>query len=131
MGKLPSTSELSRSGVQVFSKGKEKLQEPPASVAEALSLFERAGKESTENEGNHPLVATGPGLPALPKKVVDKILANDYVDFSESVSAAGSGRAGDCCPSSRFDANQKDHSRPGNVDTVLWPICSSPPEAEA
>jgi len=27
------------------------------------------------------------------------------------VGAAGSGRAGNCCPSSRFDANQKDHSR--------------------
>lgn len=30
---------------------------------EALSSFERAGKEQTENDGSHPLVATGPGLP--------------------------------------------------------------------
>jgi len=46
---------------------------------EALSLFERAGKEQPENDGSHPLVATRPGLP----QKSDKILANDYMNFSE------------------------------------------------
>ena len=37
---------------------------------EALSLFERAGKEPTENDGSHPLVVTGPGLVGTPPKVI-------------------------------------------------------------
>ena len=30
-----------------------------------------------------PLMTVGVGLPALPKKLVAKILANEYVDFAE------------------------------------------------
>lgn len=35
------------------------------------------------------MVATGNGLPALPRKVVDRILANEYVDFAELPPAKG------------------------------------------
>lgn len=72
MGKLPSASELSRTDVQVFHKGKEKVEGAidNAWPTEALSLFERAGKEPTENDGSHPLVVTGPGLVGTPPKVI-------------------------------------------------------------
>ena len=35
------------------------------------------------------LVPTGQGLPALPKKLVDRILSNEYIDFSELPPAKG------------------------------------------
>jgi hypothetical protein len=39
-----------------------------------------------------PLVSIGTGLPALPKKIVEKIRASEYVDFSELPPAKGKGR---------------------------------------
>ena len=41
----------------------------------------------------NPLVPTGPGLPALLKKLVARIWANEYVDFSEFPPAKGKVRA--------------------------------------
>jgi hypothetical protein len=39
------------------------------------------------------VVPTGPGLPALPKKVVDSIVVGQYVDFAELAPARGRTRA--------------------------------------
>ena len=38
------------------------------------------------------LVPTGPGLPALPKKLVERICRNEYVDFAELPPAKGKNR---------------------------------------
>ena len=35
------------------------------------------------------LVTAGAGLPALPKKMVEKIIANEYIDFGELPPAKG------------------------------------------
>lgn len=53
-----------------------------------------AGDITQEESGNEPtkvnqLVPTGPGLPALPKKVIDRIHAGDYIDFSDLPPAKG------------------------------------------
>ena len=40
-----------------------------------------------------PMISLGSGLPALSKKMVAKILANEYVDFSELPPAKGKGHA--------------------------------------
>ena len=39
-----------------------------------------------------PLVRVGSGLPALPRKLVVKMLANEYIDFAELPPAKGKGR---------------------------------------
>ena len=41
----------------------------------------------------NPLVSAGAGLPALPKKMVERILANEYIDFSEFPPAKGKVRS--------------------------------------
>ena len=38
---------------------------------------------------SNPLVPMGPGLPALPKKLVDRVQANEYIDFLELPPAKG------------------------------------------
>ena len=40
-------------------------------------------------KASHQLIPTGPGLPALPKKVVERIHAGEYIDFSELPPAKG------------------------------------------
>ena len=48
---------------------------------------EDAGSEPAK--ASHQLIPTGPGLPALPKKVVERIHAGEYIDFSELPPAKG------------------------------------------
>ena len=48
---------------------------------------EDAGSEPAK--ASHQLMPTGPGLPALPKKVVERIHAGEYIDFSELPPAKG------------------------------------------
>ncbi len=74
---------------QVNSKNSKGKKKAASSVAEALALFEKAGEESDE-EVDLPLVSTGVGLPALPKKLCEKIAANE---FSELPPAKGKGRS--------------------------------------
>ncbi len=66
-------------------------------LAETLAVLgrkgETGGKSPSIIEGSQQLVATGPGLPALPNKVVDNIVANRYVDFTELPPAKGKGRS--------------------------------------
>ena len=85
--------------MQVISKGKGKEKagtSQTADLTQALAAFEKAGKEdgddTTNGEPCLPLVPTGPGLAALPKKLVDKIVANQYIDFNELPPPKGKGR---------------------------------------
>jgi len=63
------------------------LSEIPAADLTQVSVGSDALPKS------NPLVPTGPGLPALPKKLVDRIQANEYIDFSELPPAKGKVRA--------------------------------------
>ena len=55
------------------------------------NLTNQGGKK--EPLSFNPLVSAGAGLPALPKKMVERILANEYVDFSELPPAKGKVRS--------------------------------------
>ena len=64
--------------------GSERKESAAEKIAEMLSCLEKT-KEEPEPNTTHPqaMVATGMGLAALPKKWVEKIKANEYVDFTE------------------------------------------------
>ena len=55
------------------------------------NLTNKGGKE--EPLSLNPLVLAGAGLPVLPKKIVERILTNEYVDFSELPPAKGKVRS--------------------------------------
>ncbi len=60
---------------------------------QASELLSKLGSGTGRGISPPPSLASmGPGLPALPKKLVAKILANDYIDFSELPPAKGKGR---------------------------------------
>lgn len=67
------------------------------SLVEEVSAVDRpqetpAANLSTESEAlpkANPLVPTGLGLPALPKELAARIMANEYIDFSELPPAKG------------------------------------------
>lgn len=82
-GTVPTPGELAVSGVRVTGSGDGDL----ADAADQLTrLGDVGGKETS------PLVHLGPGLPAMPKKLVDRIEANEYVDFNDLPPAKGKGR---------------------------------------
>lgn len=66
------------------------VADPPAGVTTDPALTAN-GIEATQKANQ--MVPTGDGLPALSRKIVEKILANDYVEFSELPPAKGKVRA--------------------------------------
>ena len=61
-----------------------------ARASAAAELMAQLGKSIQSSSKSHALtVATGEGLPALPKRMVDKIIAGEYVDFFELPPAKG------------------------------------------
>ena len=87
-GNLPDEKELQDAWVKTFEGGgiSPKMQSPKDQIGAFLSKLENdAGHGSTSPT---PLVVTGVGLPALPSKLVMKILANDF-DFAELPLARG------------------------------------------
>ena len=104
LGVLPSAAALQESGVQVHgkgtggpSKGGEKTGVTVSGqIIEALSRLggvEEIATETATPRAVKTSVVLGPGLAALPKKTVEKILADVYVDFSEFPPAKGKSRA--------------------------------------
>ena len=79
-------------------KGKEKA----SPLQEALDKFARTGGSSAQDpvlrnsgdaEATTSLVQVGGGLPAIPKKLIEKIEAGEYIDFSELPPAKGKGKS--------------------------------------
>ena len=72
-------------------------------MMEALDRFAKAGmtegevgESSSPSESTEtalPLIQVGSGLASLPKKLVEKIEAEEYIDFSELPPAKGKGRS--------------------------------------
>lgn len=85
---IPDASSLCESGIQVH--GSEREESAAEKIAKMLSCLEKT-KEEPEPNTAHPqaMVATGMGLAALPKKLVEKIKANEYIDFTELPPAKG------------------------------------------
>lgn len=82
-------------GVKTFGKGKSGL-DARSSLEHALQVLEKAGEDHNDTssmKSTTPLAPVGAGLPALPKKTIQKIEANEYVDFNELPPAKGKGRS--------------------------------------
>ena len=73
--------------------GSEREETVAEKIAGMLNCFEK-GKGELEPNTVHPqaMVSTGMGLAALPRKSVEKIKANEYIDFNESPPANGKSR---------------------------------------
>ena len=73
--------------------GSEREETATKKIAGMLSCFEK-GKEELEPSTVQPqaMVSTGMGLAALPRKLVRKIKANEYIDFTELPPAKGKAR---------------------------------------
>ena len=71
-------------------------QDDPREESSAQKMAETLiamGKSKDEVEpSSQAMVTTGTGLAALPKKLVSKILANEYIDFTELPPAKGKAR---------------------------------------
>lgn len=90
---MPSSEELARSGVLSFSAGDSSSSSLSSSssslsgssgIEKLTSLLSKLPDQSTStNNTEGPLVQVGEGFHAIPKKIADKIKANEFIDFSE------------------------------------------------
>ena len=90
---LPKEKDLLGAGVLTFETAGGQAQEQSAQeqISKLLSTLE--GGEANGDAAPHtPLLSMGAGLSAIPKKLVAKILSNEYVDFTEFPPAKGKGR---------------------------------------
>ena len=83
LGRLPSTHELVDSGVQAFNSS----EDTPTSGAHAV--LDKLQPPEQESSTSRQWISVGVGLPALPQKVIDRIRANEYIDFTELPPAKG------------------------------------------
>ena len=92
LGEIPKTSDIIASGVQQFEKPLGREESCLSNVAKLLGQLgkeEECNKVGAQNQG---LVALGTGLAALPRKLVEKIQANEYIDFNDLPPAKGRSR---------------------------------------
>ena len=82
LGLLPPESLLS--GVKCFDPTKQ--DDSSKLVSHLISELKQ---KSETSKITHSMVTTGEGLPSLPKKCVEKILAGEFIDFAELPPAKG------------------------------------------
>ena len=95
LGRLPAAKDLERGGVSVHGKGKGKAGDVTGGKGAdpTMEALEKLGKAIERDETVTTLVPAGAGLAALPKRLVEKMLAGEYVDFAELPPAKGKARA--------------------------------------
>ena len=90
----PSEKELLEAGVLTFSAegSHTHMQSHKEQISKLIGQLE--GGEATADSTSHalPLFSLGFGLSAVPKKLVAKILANEYIDFTDLPPAKGKSR---------------------------------------
>jgi hypothetical protein len=81
---LPNGKDLPGAGMQTFETegGQENIQAQKEQISKLLSKLE-GGEPEEKTISPSPLVTIGPGLSAIPNKLVAKILVNEYIDFTE------------------------------------------------
>ena len=89
-GRTHSAEELAAIGLLTFTKGDDRSHKGRETERGTVA----GGSGSTDSAGasHQSLVPTGPGLPALPRKLVERIHNNEYVDFAELPPAKGRSR---------------------------------------
>jgi hypothetical protein len=77
-------------------------------VGQIDSLLSKLDNNEGGSSSCHPLplVTVGTGLPALSKKLIARVLANEYIDFVELPPAKGKGPG----PGSGAHADKEDHT---------------------
>ena len=86
LGRLPPARELVDSGIQSFMSS----EDPPMSREHTI-LDKFQGPEQESVTGRQ-WINVGSGLPPLPKKLVEQIRANEYIDFADLPPAKGKSR---------------------------------------
>ena len=124
----PGAAELEGVGVATFAAG----DDTPLQGSVAGQIVDRSGTATELQSSAAPgpqLVTSGVGLPALPKKLVAKILANEYVDFADLTPARGKNNpmphALEGHPGSRSGSVQEDYPGHGHVDTMFLSVRGS------
>ena len=85
LGEMPGTGLLA--GVREFQPSQAPTDEAQGCIAQLMSqLKEKSGLSKSPLPA---MTATGEGLPALPRKWVEKIQAGEYIDFAELPPAKG------------------------------------------
>ena len=87
LGRLPPENLLK--GLQQFPKGKGLASETGNSKDAAKALSQSGDVDPPALSTQSKLVTVGAGLPSLPKKMVDRIISGQYVDFAELPPARG------------------------------------------
>ena len=87
LGVMPDASLLP--GLQEFIPQQSKEHKTAGTVAELLNQFDRSSNIPAQPSST---MATGEGLPALPRKWVERIQVGDYMDFTELPPAGGRAR---------------------------------------
>jgi len=91
--KLPDTESLQQAGIQEFSEDIAS-KGPPTMLNPTVQKLTKTIKALETQQSNHSnmasnMVTLGRGLQSLPKKMVDQIRSNQYVDFTELPPAKG------------------------------------------
>ena len=86
-GRTHSAEELAAIGLLTFAKGDDRSHRGRETERGTIA----GGSGSTDSAGaaHQSLVPTGPGLPAFPRKLVERTHNNEYVDFAELPPAKG------------------------------------------
>ena len=80
---MPDAETLMSLSLKQFESSTQASDLVSKTVTEILSQLSRSTSHAGElQEAGTKLVLTGPGLPVLPKKMVEKIRAGQYIDFS-------------------------------------------------
>ena len=88
----PSAEDLLDAGVQSFDSEDGKCIEDPGGQIDSLLSKLDNDEGGSSSHPRMPLVTVGMGLPALSKKLVARVLTNEYIDFAELPPAKGKGR---------------------------------------
>ena len=88
----PSATDLLDAGVQSFDSEDGKDKEDPVGQIDSLQSKLDNDEGGSSPRPPTPLVTVGSGLPALSKKLIARVLVNEYIDFAELPPAKGKGR---------------------------------------
>ena len=88
----PCAADLLDAGVQSFDSEDGKDKEDPVGQIDSLLSKLDNDEGGSNSRPPAPLVTVGTRLPALSKKLIARVLANEYIDFAELPPAKGKGR---------------------------------------
>ena len=121
----PGAAELEGVGAATFAA----RDDTPLQGSMAGQIAERSGTTTELKSSTAPgpqLVTSGVGLPALPKKLVAKILPNEYIDFAELPPARGKNKPMSHALEGQVilvqAAHQEDYPGPGHVDAMFLSV---------